>query len=135
MAHHGSGIRSQLNQKSPVWRKTESDRNAMPEVTAGVLVQIPVGRDAFEKADEEENGVRKPAVKFNLKDSLPQNIKGKNSPNLPSLLHSVYIIAITIQEGRNAAWEWNDKNQESRESSTKKRNKSRKARRAHSCKK
>ena len=71
MAHHGAGIRSQQNQKSPVWRKTESDRNAMPEVKAGGLTPIPIGRDAFEKADEEENGVRKPAVEFNLKDSLP----------------------------------------------------------------
>ena len=43
----------------------------MPEVTAGALVMIPVGKEAFEKADEEENGVRKPAVEFNLKDSLP----------------------------------------------------------------
>ena len=98
MAHHGLGIGSQLDHKLLVWRKTESDRNAMPEVTAGALVQIPVGKEAFEKADEEENGVRKLAVKFNLKDSIPQNIKGKQIPNLSSPIHSVCTIAITIKE-------------------------------------
>ena len=60
MVHHGAGIRSQLDQKSPVWRRTESDCNAMPELKAGGLKLIPVERDAFEKADEEENGIRKP---------------------------------------------------------------------------
>ena len=50
---------------------------------------IPVGKEAFEKADEEENGVRKPAVKFSLKDSLPQNIK-ELSANLPYPLQHLY---------------------------------------------
>ena len=90
-------------------------------------MQIPVGRDAFEKADEEENGVRKPAVKFNLKDSLPQNIKGKQSPNLSSPIHSVCTIIITTKERSNAAREWSDKKKDSRESSTNNNNKSRKA--------
>ena len=44
-------------------------------------------------------------------------------------------IAITTQEGRNAACEWNDKRQDSRESNAKKKNKSRKDRRAHTRKK
>ena len=105
MAHHGSGIGSQINQKSPVWRKTESDPNAMPEVTAGGLVPIPVGRDASEKANEDENGVRKPAVKFDLKESIQQNMKGKQSPNLSIPIHSVCAIAITTKEGSNAARE------------------------------
>ena len=44
-------------------------------------------------------------------------------------------IAIPTQEGSNAAREWNDKRQDSRESSTKRKNKSRKNIRAHTRKK
>ena len=53
MAKHGSGIGSQLNQKSPVWRKVKSDRSTMPNIGAGALLDIPVGREAVEKAHEE----------------------------------------------------------------------------------
>ena len=44
-------------------------------------------------------------------------------------------IVITTQEGSNAPREWNNKRQDSRESSTKKKNKSRKDRRAYTYKK
>ena len=136
MAHHGAGIRSQLDQKSPVWMRTESDRNAMPELKAGGLTPIPVGRDAFEKADEEENGIKKPAVKFDLTDSLPQHIKGKQSPNLSSPIHNVCTIAILTKEGSNAARDWSNKAEESCEAIVKKKkNIKRKARRVHARKK
>ena len=69
----GSGIGSQLRQKSPPWRIIESDHNAMPDFKSGASLRIPEGKEATEKADEELNGKRKPVPKSELKHSLMHN--------------------------------------------------------------
>ena len=51
------------------------------------------------------------------------NGKGKPISNLSEPIHSVCTIAITTQEGSNAAWEWIEMRQYSRESSARKKNK------------
>ena len=135
MAKHGPGIGSQLNQKSPVWRKVKSDRDTMPNIEAGALVDIPVGRKAVERAHEEENGVSKKVAKFELGKIIPQNIKGKQIQNLPSPVHDVCAIAITTKGGSKTAQAWIDEEHESRVSGTKKSTRSRKARRAMTRKK
>ena len=129
MAKHGSGIGSQLNKKSPAWRNVKSDRNTMPNVGAGEFVDIPVGKEAMERAHEVENGVSKKLVKFELGNVIPQNIKGKQIQNLPSPVHDVCAIAITTKEGCRNAQAWSEEDNESRASGTKK-TRSRKARRA-----
>ena len=78
-----------------MWRKTESDCNAMPVLFAGRLTPLPVGRAAFEKTDEMENGTKKEVVKFDVTEELPQHIKGKQNQNLSSSIHNVCTIAIT----------------------------------------
>ena len=111
-------------------RKTESDRNAMPVLSAGKLTPLPVGRAAFEKTDEMENGTKKEVGKFEVTDELPQHIKGKQNQNLSSPIHNVCTIAITTKEGSNAARDWIAKTDQSREAiAKKKKNMRRRARR------
>ena len=59
------------------------------------------------------------------------NSKGKTVSNVSQPIHSVCNIAITTQDGSNAARELEEKRRDSRESSAKKKSKSRKERRAH----
>ena len=73
--------------------------------------------------------------KFELKHSLMHNGKGNKKSYSSSHIHSVCTNFITTQEGSNVAREWNNKREDSHESSTKKKNKSRKDRRAHTRKK
>jgi len=121
MENHGSGIGSQLNQKAPMWRKTESDHNAMPVLSVGKLTPLPVGRAAFEKTDKMENGTKKEVVKFDVTEELPQHIKGKQSQNLSSPIHNVCTIAILTKEGSNAARDWSAMTDQSREAIAKKK--------------
>ena len=113
----------------------ESDCNATPDFTPGAAMRIPEGKEAIEEADEELDGRRDPVSKFELNRSLMHSGKGKTNQYASSPIHSVCTTAITTQEGSNAAREWNDKRQETRDSSTKKQNKSRKNRQVHARKK
>ena len=100
------------------------DRNTTLEFTLGAAMTIPEEKEAIEKSDEELNGKRELVPKFEVTHSLTHNCKGKPNSNSSSHIHSVCTIAITTQDGSNAAREWKDKGQESREATTKKRKKS-----------
>ena len=83
----------------------ESDRNAMPDFTSGVAVRIPEGKKVIEKADKNLNGKRDLVPKFELNHSLIHNGKGKTNQYSSGPIHCVCTIAITTQEGVDAARE------------------------------
>ena len=132
VAHMGTGIGSQLNQKSPQCRMEESNRNATPGF------QSAASRKKSECEEENEEEIEKRACeqnavpRFKMQNSLIHNGKGKTISNSSNPIHSMWTTAMTTQEGNNASREWNEKRQDSRESSAKKKNKSRKEKKSAS---
>ena len=89
MANLGTGIGSQLNEKSPQCRMEESNRNATPEFRSAGAWNRSKCEDTNEEEVEKRAYKQKAVPKFELQNSLMHNGKGKTISNLSDPIHRV----------------------------------------------
>ena len=111
----GTGIWSQLNQKSQEGKTEGGDRNAAPDYRPPNMWKKSRCEGKSGKEDEVDTSETKIASKFELQSSPVFNGKGRKHSNVSKHIHSVCKIAITIQEGSKTSGEWNEETSESHE--------------------
>ena len=90
MAHLGTGIGSQLNQKLPQCRMEESGRIATPEFRSAASWKESKCKEEDEEEVEKRECEQKAVPKFKLQNSLMHNGKYKTVSNSSEPIHGVY---------------------------------------------